>query len=372
MISPNDLNTSPPTERLVTTTAIDVEKDVMPIYGNKKEDRPPSLLKVVYDIFMLIAIVVDLIVIFVDEILMSAFFAKIASLFAFEGWLMNYKSGMHFTLGALGGVFTIFLISELAVRWAIAIKKRTYYRWFFFPFVHWYEVLGCFVLLRPLRLLRAFVLIRRLHEMNIKVVPSRWIKTAKFYGHILLEELSDRVILTAVGNFRMQLQGKNAQSATSNLMVDETIAKNRDKIEQAVLVLLRRELLPKLQAIVHSKVGDELSLQVGKAVQQALTDTPELSRYMRLIPIAGTMIESQMLDIGKHIGQNVTASVNEVLLSPELLDELMVNIAHGIAHVDTTHPEVAILIQAVVDDGLTAFEKQVKIQQWKHTEHLHL
>lgn len=368
MIGPDDLSAPyKPTIAPTPVTPIDVDKDVMPIYSGEREPTPPSKLKLLYDALMLVAIVADLSVIFFDQIVMSAFFSHIASWLSWTDWLMWYQSDLHLKLSAIGGFFTLFLIFELLVRWAIAIKKRTYYRWFFFPFAHWYEVLGCFPLLRPLRLLRAFVIIKRLHEIGIQVVPARWTKTARFYGHILLEELSDRVILTAVDNFRTQLR-----SPYTHTSIESTINKNRADIEQAILLLLRQELTPKLGQLVVSDVGRALSSDVGAAVEEALAKTPELRRYLKLIPIAGSMIEAQMVDIGKHIGENVTTAVNEALLSPALLDRLMGEIAHGIANIDTSHPQLQRLIANIIEDGLTAFEAQIKIQQWKHVKQLHL
>ena len=84
------------------------------------------------------------------------------------------------------------------------------------------------------------------------------------------------------------------------------------------------------------------------------------------------MIEGQITNIGKHIGENVTTAVNRHLFDPKTLDALMVNVAKGVASIDTTRPELQKLVGTVVDDALTAFEKQVKIQQWKHKAQLHL
>lgn len=228
-------------------------------------------------------------------------------------------------------------------------------------------MLGCFPLLRPLRLLRAVVIVKRLHEMEMQVVPARWIKTGKFYGHILLEELSDRVILTAVDNVRTQLR-----SPTTHHTIENTINKNRHDIEAVVLTLLRQELSPRLTNIASSNLNERLADEMGQAVQQALANTPELRRYLRLIPIAGSMIESQLLEIGTNVGKNMTKAVNEALLSPQLVDELMVEIAKGVAHVDTSHPALQALIARMIEDGLTAFEGQIKVQQWRHTKQLHL
>ncbi len=350
----------------------EVPEDVIPLFGNDKDEREPttrqSRMKIAYDVVMLVLLVIDLCLIFLDNILMSGLATKFAQWGGFDGMLGIYQNQHHLTLSAIGGVFTLFWVSELLVRWGIAIKRRVYYRWFFFPFVHWYEVLACIPMLRALRLLRAGIIIKRLHDTGVVVIPRKWIKSAQFYYHVILEELSDRVILTAIDNFREQL----SQSKTHGTLIQHTIDRNRAEFEGVVLDLLRRELTPKLQQAFLAHAGQKLSYDIGTSVEQALLDTPELRRYLKLIPIAGGMIESQITNVGRHIGENVTTAVNQHLFDPNTLDVLMKNIAHGIANIDTTHPELQNLVSGVIDDALNAFEKQVKIQQWKHKEQLHL
>lgn len=350
------------------TLTIDTHQDVIPIYNSKKPQKPPNKIKLTYDILMLVAILVDLLLIFFDQIMMSSFIEKLASYFEMSSSLSTYKSTTHGFLGLISGLFTLFLMIELSLRWLIAIKKKTYYRWFFFPFVHWYEVLGCFPLLRPLRLLRAIILIRRLHELGINIIPARWIKSAKFYGHVLLEELSDRVILTAIGNFKMQLK----YSKTHQSLIQQTIDKHRHNLEQAILSVLKEALVPKIQDSLLNKKGNQLAKDIGLAVEDALKDIPELRKYLKLIPIAGSMIESQMVDIGRHIGENVTTAVSTHIFSEKLLNELMQEIAHGLTQLDTTNPILSTMAQNITNDVIDAFEAQVKIQQWKHTQHIPL
>lgn len=350
----------------------DVPEDVIPLFGADKENQEPTSeqnrIKIAYDIAMLVLLVIDLFLIFIDNILMSGLATKLAQWAGFESVLSSYHQQHHLTLSAIGGVFTLFWVSELLVRWVLAIKHQVYYRWFFFPFVHWYEVLACIPMLRALRLLRAGIIIKRLHSMGVRVIPQKWIKSAQFYYHVILEELSDRVILTAIDNFREQL----SQSKTHGTLIQHTIDRNRAEFEGVVLDLLRRELAPKLQQAFLTQTGQRLSYDIGTSVEQALLDTPELRRYLKLIPIAGSMIESQITSVGRHIGENVTTAVNQHLFDPATLDALMRQVAHGVANIDTTHPQLQKLVSGVIDDALNAFEKQVKIQQWKHKEQLHL
>lgn len=358
---------TPKLEDLEIPKSTDVPNDVITLYRSDTKERP-SKARIAYDIFMLVLLVIDLLFIFIDKVLMNGLTIKLAEKLGFSAALSIYQSEYHLSVAALGGMFTLFWVAELSVRWLRAIVKRTYYRWFFFPFVHWYEVLGCFPALRALRLLRAGVIIKRLHAIDIKVIPERWLRSAQFYYHVILEELSDRVILTAIDNFKEQM----ANSSTHGQLIQDTINKNRAELEVVLLDLLRRELSPKLSQAFLMQAGDRMSTDIGRAVERALISTPELRKYLKLIPIAGTLIEGQITTIGKSIGENVTTAVNQHLFDPKTLDALMVHIAKGVANIDTTHPELQRLVSVVVNDGLSAFESQIKMQQWKHKEQLAL
>lgn len=318
---------------------------------------PPSRAKLIYDVLMLVAICVDLLVLLFDNIVMSGFVAQMVSWFDWghvASWLSHYKMHTHPTLELAGGIFTLFLVLEILWRWALAVYRKVYSRWFFFPFVHWYEVLGCLPWLRPLRLLRALVLVRRLHMTGVQIIPATWLTTAKFYGERGVELLSERVMLRVLSNAREQIRNRDIQSLASRVLDD-----NRAQIEQVVYRLLAQEVTPRLNQIVSSEVNAHLAEDIGQAVAQALSETPELRRYLRLIPIAGTMIEGQIVDVGRHIGEQVTRRVNERLLSMQTLDLLMANIAKGVGEANLTDPALLALIERLVNDSLSSIEAQI-------------
>lgn len=333
---------------------------------------PVSKLKLAYDIAMLVAIVVDLLLIGLDIILMSSLLSHLTAYLGIMDGVIYYREHIHQPLRTAGEFFTVFLIIELLIRWAISIKNRHYYRWFFFPFVHWYEVLGCLPQLRALRLLRAFVIGRFLYKLGYQVLPQSWLNTAKFYVEVVLEELSDRVLLTAISNIRHQLADTDASKA----LVAQTLARHHDDIEEAIAALLKQSLLPYLQPNKNGASAPDLAKtlasEVGLAIQDSLTSTPELRRYLKLIPIAGSMIESQLSQIGQHVGENVVLSLNKRLLEPQSLDKVVQQVAHGIVQIDVNSPIIESLITAIIEDALDGFEAQIKVQQWKHQQHLKL
>ena len=137
-------------------------------------------------------------------------------------------------------------------------------------------------------------------------------------------------------------------------------------MEAVLLSLLRTELAPQLQKLSgRSEAGTIVAKEVGRAIEDGIANTPELHRVLRLIPIAGSLIESQLQNIGHSIGENVVYSLNERLLNPELVDSMIVSIAHSIAHIDINNTALDTLIASIIADSLTEFEAQIKVQQWK-------
>ncbi len=341
----------------------------LPLKPKRPPRSKPNKWKLTYDILVLIAICIDLLFISIDAILMSSFIGNAAGWLSLNEGLHWYRETIHDPLRTIGGFFTIFLVLELLLRWAIAIKEQVYYRWFFFPFVHWYEVLGCFPQLRALRLFRAVVIGRRLYQLGYQVLPQPWLNRLKFYLDLVLEELSDRVILTTIKNYRQQLTHPDTQQS----LIESTLGRNRDAIEALILSLLRQEVAPKLEQLNATKKGHNLLAdEIGYAIQDSLANTPELSKYLRLIPIAGGLIESQLQHIGQSIGQNMVYALNERLLSPERIDELLVAIAHGVANINVNNVALETLIASIISDSLTELEAQVKVQQWRHQDMLGL
>src|SRR5690554_3161333 len=95
-------------------------------------------------------------------------------------------------------IFVFIFLGEFALRWGYSIKARVYDRWYFYPFIHWYDLVGCIPIggLRFLRVLRIISIIYRLHQYKIiDVTSSRLYQFVNFYYDAFMEELSDRIVL---------------------------------------------------------------------------------------------------------------------------------------------------------------------------------
>ncbi|MGH1335755.1 MAG: hypothetical protein ACRBFS_06470 [Aureispira sp.] len=186
-----------------------------------------------------------------------------------------------------GLIVTIFL-SELLTRWAFSIYKSTYERWFFYPFIHWYDVLGCFPTgsFRILRLFRIVGLIYRLHRWQVIDLNNYvlFITLGKYYN-IGIEEISDRVIIQVL------------HRAKEKVSIDDPLP---DAIIEKVIQPHQQEIAQIVSQTVQNTLGKQypqyrtlLQRYVVQTVQDTVTNNEEVRQIGR-IPIVGTPLEKTL------------------------------------------------------------------------------
>ncbi|MEB3768054.1 preprotein translocase subunit SecA [Acinetobacter sp. MD2] len=315
-------------------------------------------LYLLYDILMMILIVVNLFCLGANALLMSNFATWLTEHLHIVTLLEFYKQHLHPWVNKTEGWFISFLIAELLIRWAIAIIQRHHQRWFFFPFVHWYEILAIIPMLRFLRLFRAGIIAYRLHEIGYQVIPDAWQKRGYFYYQVLMEELSDRVVITVIDGIRHELNTSSSHKKIIHDLVDH----HRDAFAKALAELLQENLATALQ-----QQQQYLVQHVGRVVQQAVTDTPEIHQLLRPFPIVGSHIENQLKNIGKRLGENISQGLLEPFTTensgqPNVIYQ---QIALKLSQVDIAQPSLESFIESTVYESLESIRKQVKVKQWQ-------
>lgn len=253
-----------------------------------------------------------------------------------------------------------FLIVELLVRWSIAIINKHHKRWFFFPFIHWYEILAIIPQLRFLRLFRAGIIAYRLHEMGYRVIPESWRKTGLFYYRVVMEELSDRVVITVIDGIRYELQ----TSSSHKQIIHDLVNHHREQFTATLTALLQESLATALKGQKPA-----ITTGVGKIVDQAIVDTPELTQLLRLIPLVGGRIEQQIQSIGQRLGENISAGLIEPLIegSPNSPNSTYQLISQKVSEININNRQLEQLVESVVFETLESVRKQVKVKQWQQT-----
>lgn len=312
-----------------------------------------------YDILMMLIIVVNLLCLIVNAILMSHFADWLSPILHANELLTTYRNVLHPWVEYSETWFICFLVAEFSIRWIVSIVQKHHQRWFFFPFIHWYEVLAIFPALRFFRLLRAGIIAYRLHELGYQVIPQAWQKTGRFYYNVLMEELSDRVIITAIDGVKQELD----TSSTHKQIIHDLVDHHREMFAQTFAQLLQETLATELR-----KQHLQIAQGMGNVIEKAIAETPELTQMLRLIPIVGAKIEDQIQHIGKRLGQNVVDGLLQPLTtgSTQHPNPTYQHVAQTISQLNIDNHQLEQLVESVVYETLAAVRKQVKVKQWQH------
>ena len=263
-------------------------------------------------------------------------------------------------------IFVSIFLTEFFGRWLYALRARTYQRWYFYPFIHWYDLLGCVPTggMRFLRVLRVISIVYRLHRYGIvDFTQTRLFQFLAFYYDAFLEELSDRIVLKVLSGMQEEVRRG---------------APVLNRIEQEIL-LPRRELLAgwlsgriaDLASEGYVPNRDALRRYLEDRIRDAMRQNPELSR-LRLLPIFGNQVRGTL----EGALGNITATI---------LNQVMEDLANSRNHefvadmVDAFLPEPRVfdaagapvvrrdndVMIAVTLEILEVFKDQVRYKRWR-------
>ncbi len=337
---------------------VNTQTNNAPLAGMPKPPTRAWRVFMIYDILMMVLILINLIIIATDSFLFTQIGFVAADFIGQADWLVAYKQNLHPLVKDIDEWFTVYLISELVLRWLVAIIFKQHHRWFFFPFVHWYEFLAVIPTFRALRLLRTFVIGYRLYQLGYKVMPDSWLNKGLFYYQVVMEEITSRVVLTVLDGVERELK-----TNSSGALVKQLIEQHRPQLNNAVAALLQHNLATALQAQQQTIMDG-----VGDIVVKAIADTPELHNILRLFPVVGNRLEQQIQSIGQRLGENITAGLIEPFIQStqnDAANPALQTAANYIGEININQPELEQLVESLVFESLNTIRAQVKIQHWK-------
>lgn len=310
-----------------------------------------------WDLLIVVLVVVNLALLLFDSLFLlpplnAAFEAVAPALHS------AYDRYIHANFVAIDLAFVAVFVLDVLLGWAVAIMERRYHRWFFYPFVHWYDVLGCiptggFRLLRVLRLISLLHRLQRLGLIDIRRWPLYAIY-AKYYD-ILMEELSDRIALRLLGNVQDQVR---ASDSLSRRLVDDVVMPRK---QQLIHEVTRRLEDMAGNAYAHNRA--DLMRYVSALVGRTLAESREIQRLRRL-PMGSQLanaLDSSLSDIACRVVHEAV----EGLRSPEfnvLVERLADSGFDAWLKVDKHTDRVT---EQVLIDMLDVLKEQVARQRWK-------
>ncbi len=271
-------------------------------------------------------------------------------------------------------IFVSIFLGEFLVRWVYAMRTRVYARWYFYPFIHWYDLLGCIPTsgMRFLRVLRVISIIYRLHRYNIiDVTQTRLYRFLGFYYEAFMEELSDRVVLKALSG------------------IQEEVRRGSPVLEHIryQIVQPRRDLLT---GWISDRVADlathgygpnqaALRQYLQSRINEAIRQNPDISR-LKLVPIFGSQVrgtlEEATVDITSNVIHQVMSDLStsrnhdfiadlvEVLL-PDQPDSVVRDAGTDALGADVSHRQDNQVLINLILETVDAIKQQVRKKRWR-------
>jgi hypothetical protein len=260
----------------------------------------------------------------------------------------------NFVLYDLG--FIVVFLTEFCVRWAAALVRRTYIRWYFFPFIHWYDLLGCIPLggARIFRFLRVFSIFYRLQKYGIIDLRNTAVyRFIMFYYDVFVEELSDRIVVKVLSDVQKDL------AAGSPLIED--ISQQVIASRLPILTQWLSSVIAHIgESIEHNEHGESVRNHVQKSVGKAVRSNSQVST-LKLVPVLGRTIENTL---EQSVTDIVTQSIINLLkdITPEKIDDF---VEHGLGRFSSEDHMLDQEMILIVNECLELVIRHVSQQRWK-------
>lgn len=309
---------------------------------------------ILLDLAMLALLFINLLWIIFDSLYATEFIKQGLGSIS-QGLVTSYQPvHENFLLIDLG--FIAVFLSEFCFRWIVSIRRKEYMRWYFFPFIHWYDLVGCIPLgaARIFRFLRIFSILHRLHKYQIIDLKDTAIyRFVAFYYEVFVEELSDRIVVKVLTDAQKDI------AAGSPLVED--ISRNVIAARLPVLSKWAASVMVHIgESIEHSDHGKSVRDHVNDSVGKAVRSNSQISA-LRLVPMLGGTIERTLED---SITDIVTQSVVNLLkdITPEKIDDF---VEHGIGRFSSEDQQLDQEVLAVVNEIIELVKTHVSQQRWK-------
>jgi hypothetical protein len=312
-------------------------------------------LGVAIDLFMLCLTIFDLFWLMFDAAYSAQVFRKFL-----DGILPFDYSPIHADFYLYDGIIVSVFIVEFIGRWVYAIYHKTYDKWFFYPFFHWYDILGCIPTssFRMMRLFRVVGLVYRLDRWQVINLRNYAIynKMLEYYN-IVLEEISDRVAVKVLSEAKEELgAGEPLLAAISS----QVIQPKRKALSNMITETIQRGLAE--QYPPYRKI---LERHIKTVVKDKVSTNKEVRQFTK-IPVVGSQIETML---NQSVSQIVFGVIDQLIQDTANPDnqkvlELGVNSLIEVLLEQQKIPNRAIGNEIIME-SIDIIIERVQVQKWK-------
>jgi hypothetical protein len=312
------------------------------------------------DIVMLVLIVANLFLILIDWGFESVLVQQ-----QLQAWAPSlyrwYDQTIHHHFFFYDLAFVAVFVAEILVRWGLAIYRQRYHRWFFYPFVHWYDVLGCIPVssLRSLRLLRVIAMVPKMQRIGLFDLRDTYLyRKFEKYRDIVLEEISDRVTVRIIEGLQTEIRG--SQPVTERI-AEEVIAPQREALIQALT-----HRLQEATAVAYGSHQADFHDYLDEVIADAVDNNREISTI------------ASLPGVGRPVATLLERAISDIVFS--VIDRMVADLAsldndRAITEVAAISTDALLspkyderlnrLARSVVLQSLDVIKDHVQIREWK-------
>lgn len=309
---------------------------------------------IILDLLMLALLIINLIWLLFDGLFATQAFKSVLASISPD--LVTGYAPVHENFVLYDLAFVVVFLTEFCVRWIASVMRKTYVRWYFFPFIHWYDLIGCIPLggARIFRFLRIFSIFYRLQKYEIIDLRNTAVyRFIIFYYDVLVEELSDRIVVKVLSDAQKDI------AAGSPLIEDIS-----QQVLASRLPILTQWLSSVMvhigESIEHNDHGESVRSHVQKSVGKAVRGNSQVST-LKLVPMLGSTIEKTL---EKSVTDIVTQSIINLLkdITPDKIDDF---VEHGIGRFSSEDHMLDQEVLLIVNECLELVKQHVSQQRWK-------
>jgi hypothetical protein len=319
----------------------------------------------IVDTVMLLLLVANLLFIIFDWAFSYSFFRSFIHR-ASDSFYNYYSTQVHPDFILYDIYFVIVFVAEIILRWIIAVARKTYGRWYFYPIVHWYDVLGAipFGPFRFLRLLRLYALTKRLHKLGVIDLKNTYLyqKLILVYD-IIMEEITDHVIINLLDEIKKEIVKQS--TAEENTFAEIVKPHQRE---------IAKWLTNKIQSTTESSYVEykkDLHRIVEETVQTGFKNSTGIKRIER-VPLVGKQLISSLEEtISDASFELIDSSAINIYTEKnrQLIEDAIASTIENLFKKGETDEEINTIVKDICAEVIERMKASVNTKRWQHLQH---
>lgn len=249
--------------------------------------------------------------------------------------------------------FLLVFALEFGIRWYLSIRRSDLSRWFIFPILNWYDLLGIIPVkqMRLFRLFRIGSIYMRLKRSEHSAIGDDFVsRTVRYFTDIISEEISDMVALRILTETQGELR-----AGTHQRIIRAVAGPHRDA--------LAAELTQRVQGILTNQ---ELRDQAREFLDTNLEQAVESAAALRRLPLPDPLLRALVTTIGQAVFDSFADTLAATLSSVEgreTLEAIIVEAIDGVVE-ELTEGELETLVREISLDVIDHVKEAVAVRKW--------